>query len=61
MKPRKNPLIRYEKTDQRQISFPSGSIEAETGGTIDKYGFLYIGKEFAGRKARGFVERNNTI
>lgn len=60
-KPRKNPLTRYKKTDTKIISFPCGSLEAETHGIIDDYGYLYIGKEFAGKRGRGLVERDNII
>ena len=37
------------------------TLEAETDGIIDKYGYLYIGKEFAGKRGKGLVERDNII
>ena len=58
MKPRKNPLITYSVTEPRDIIFHAKDIEAETSGTIDARGFLYIGANFAGKKATGLIHRS---
>jgi len=57
VKPRKNPLVVYTKTEPRDITFHGKDIEAETSGIIDTRGFFYIGVNFAGQKATCLVHR----
>jgi hypothetical protein len=59
MKPRKEPLIEYDEKDTRDIVFHVQSIEVETTGIINNRGYLYVGQNYAGRKATTMIWREN--
>ena len=58
MKPRKNPLIIYNESSKRDITFHTKDLEAETSGIIDGRGFLYVGANYAGKSATVVIHRD---